>query len=218
MDEDGAPVDPHDDVPRRHLRVHDVERLALRVAHLVERAQPLEQIDDDPEPPRERNRHPLLRASALDLGKYLAVDPVGHEEHRARPQDDVAHGDEVRVTQMGEALGVAKELRRRLGAHACLVRPGSLARQPVDHTERVFGASRLRIDRGVRWQRPRAELAEKLVTADEVLSHAAGSLPQAPRARSPTSHDSHRAGKSARFCQAGSLRRSSQTSRADVYR
>jgi hypothetical protein len=83
--------------------VHQLERLALRVAKVVHRAQPGQHVDEHPQ--RDLKGH-LLRARH-DLRPAHAVDELADHEHLLPTDDDVADPSHVRVLQRRQAPGVA---------------------------------------------------------------------------------------------------------------
>ena len=90
-------VGAEEDVVRGHVAVDDVERLAALARRNVRGVQSLERTREDRHHAPHGDRLPPLDGGLRELGKYLAVDVVHHEEELAFGGHDVERGDHVGV-------------------------------------------------------------------------------------------------------------------------
>ncbi len=108
-------VDPHQDVLRRDVAVHEPDVTATIVAEVVGGLQAGERVKANTH--RERRREPratLLRAGE-ELGQRGALDVVHHQRDLVTADLHVADVDHVRVADRRGQRGLGEQLRAELG-------------------------------------------------------------------------------------------------------
>ena len=102
-------VDADQHVLRRHVAVHEADRLAALVDRLVRGVQAGARVEDDAD--GDAGRQPLARArpGPHQLAERRALDVVHHELHGVAHGLDVAHVDDVRVVDARGEPRLAQE-------------------------------------------------------------------------------------------------------------